>query len=131
MVVSQWQVLLPARLCYTRPMTEQASDRSTLPLKLLPAYLGTNSIAEALRTVQGQRVLWLEILINDQLDLAPWQSEPAMQQAYQTACRWYTQYRRLLTSLFDRAPLPSDSGPIDFRDYRTFAEAVYFAYAHR
>jgi hypothetical protein len=112
-------------------MTGHASDRSTSPLKLLPAYLGTNSIDEALRTVQGQRMLWLEILLNDQLDLGPWQSEPAVQQAYQTACRWYTQYRRLLTSLFERAPLPSDSGPIDFRDYRTFAEAVYFAYAHR
>jgi hypothetical protein len=112
-------------------MTEQASDCSTSPLILLPAYLGTHSIGEALRTVQGQRVLWLEILLNDQLDLAPWQSNPAMQQAYQTACRWHTQYHRLLTSLFDRVPLPSDSGPIDFRDYRTFAEAVYFAYAHR
>ncbi len=35
-----------------------------------------------------------------------------------------------LTYLFDRVPLPADSGPIDFREYRTFAEAVYFAYAH-
>ena len=118
-------------LCYTSPMPEPASQHSTSSLKLLPAYLGTASIDAALRTVRGQRVLWLEILLNDQLDLAPWQSDPAMQQAYQTACRWYTQYRRLLTSLFDRAPLPSDSGPIDFRDYRMFAEAVYFAYAHR
>ena len=118
-------------LCYTGPMSEPASQYSTSSLKLLPAYLGTASIDDALRTVRGQRVLWLEILLNDQLDLAPWQSDPAMQQAYQTACRWYTQYRRLLTSLFDRAPLPSDSGPIDFRDYRMFAEAVYFAYAHR
>jgi hypothetical protein len=60
-------------------MIERASDRSTSPLKLLPAYLGTTSIGEALRTLQGQRVLWLEILLNDQLDLAPWQSDPAMQ----------------------------------------------------
>ena len=112
-------------------MSEPISEHSTAPLKLLPAYLGTDSISEALRTVQGQRVLWLEILINDQLNLAPWRSDPAMQQAYQTACRWYTQYRRVLNSLFERAPLPVDSGPIDFRDYRLFAEAVYFAYAHR
>ena len=107
------------------------SNRSTSPLKLLPAYLGTDSIDVALRTVQGQRVLWLEILVNDQLDLVPWRSDPAMQLAYQTACRWYTQYRRVLSSLFERTPLPGDSGPIDFRDYRLFAEAVYFAYAHR
>lgn len=76
-------------------------------------------------------MLWLEILVNDQLDLIPWQSDPAVQVAYQTACRWYTQYRRLITYLLDRAPLPVDAGPIDFRDYRVFAEALSFVYAHR
>ena len=130
-VFPRWRVLLPAMLCYTDPMSEPAPEPSTSSLKLLPAYLGMASIGDALRTVRGQRVLWLEILLNDQLDLTPWQSDPAMQQSYQTACRWHTQYRRLLTSLFNRAPLPSDYGPIDFRDYRMFAEAVYFAYAHR
>ena len=112
-------------------MSTPAAHSRASSLKLLPAYLGTSSIDEALRTARGRRVLWLEILLNDQLDVSPWQSDPAMQEAYQTACRWHTHYRRLLTSLFDRAPLPADSGPIDFRDYRTFAEAVYFAYAHR
>jgi hypothetical protein len=111
------------------------SDLSTQPptptLKLLPAYLGTTSIQEATQTARGRRVLWLEILLNDQLDLTPWQSDPAVQDAHRTACRWYTHYRRLLTYLFDRAPLPIESGPIDFREYRMFAEAVYFAYAHR
>jgi hypothetical protein len=101
------------------------------PLTLLPAYLGTSSIAEAIRTVRGRRMLWLEILVNDQLDLTPWKSEPEVQAAYQTACRWYTQYRRLITFLLDRTPLPSDAGPIDSRDYRTFAEALSFVYAHR
>ena len=118
-------------LCYTSAMLESISQHPRSSLKLLPAYLGSASIDDALRTVRGQRVLWLEILVNDQLDLTPWQSDPAMQQAYQTACRWHTQYRRLLTSLFNRTPLPPDSGPIDLRDHRLFAEAVYFAYAHR
>ena len=85
---------------------------------LLPAYLGTDSIAEAIQTARGRRMLWLEILVNDQLDLVPCISDPAVQAAYRTACRWYTQYRRLITSLLGRAPLPSDTGPIDFRDYR-------------
>lgn len=101
------------------------------PLTLLPAYLGTSSIAEAARTVRGQRMLWLEILVNDQLDLTPWKSDPAVQAAYQTACRWYTQYRRLITFLLDRTPLPIDAGPIDSRDYRAFAEALSFVCAHR
>jgi hypothetical protein len=99
--------------------------------KLLPAYLGATSIREALQTSRGRRILWLEILLNDRLDITPWLSDPAVRQAYQTACRWHTQYRRLLTYLFNRTPLPVDHGAIDFRDYRTFAEAVHFVYAQR
>ena len=95
-------------------------------LVLLPAYLGTDSVAEAIQTPRGQRILWLEILVNEHLDLSPWSSEPAVQQAYQTACRWYTHYRRLLTSLLGRTALPPDHGPIDYRDYRAFAEVLSF-----
>lgn len=112
-------------------MSDSAASQPPLSLKLLPAYLGMTSIEEAIHTARGRRVLWLEILLNDQLDLTPWHTDPAVQEAYQTACRWYTQYRRMLTYLFNRTPLPLDAGPIDFRDYRTFAEAVYFAYAQR
>lgn len=106
------------------------SHLSSTPLKLLPAYLGTDSIEVALATARGRRILWLEILVNDRLDPAPWLDNPAMQQAIQTACRWYSRYSRLITFLFDRAPLPPDPGPIDFREYRTFAEALHFAYHH-
>jgi len=101
------------------------------PLLLLPAYLGTDSIAEATRTARGKRMLWLEILVNDQFDLTPWASEPTVQLAYQTACRWYTRYRRLITFLLDRTPLPADTGPIDTRDYRAFSEALAFVCAQR
>lgn len=101
------------------------------PLRLLPAYLGTDSIAEAVKTARGRRALWLEILVNDRLDLSPWESDPAVKAAYKIACRWYTQYRRLITYLLNRTPLPSDPGPIDTRDYRAFAEALSFVCAHR
>jgi hypothetical protein len=52
--------------------------------------------------------------LNDQLDLAL-QSEPAVQQAYQTACRWYT--HRRLSHLFRAGsialdPVRSTSGTI-------------------
>jgi len=107
-----------------------ASHQSSTPLKLLPAYLGTDSIEAALATARGRRILWLEILVNDRLDLSPWHSHPAMQEVFQTACRWYSHYSRLITFLFHRAPLPTDPGPIDFREYRTFAEALRFAYSH-
>ncbi len=97
-------------------------------LRLLPAYLGTDSVHEALQSARGRRILWLEILVNDQLNLAPWEQEPGFDEAYRTACRWYRQYRGLITFLFNRRPLPEDRGPIDFREYRTFAEALRFAY---
>jgi hypothetical protein len=48
-----------------------------------------------LATARGRRILWLEILVNDQLDLSPWRSNPAMQKVFQTACRWYGHYSRL------------------------------------
>jgi hypothetical protein len=94
------------------------STSSQPPLKLIPAYLGTSSIAEALQTARGPRILWLEI----------WLSNPDFRKAYQTACRWYTHYQRLITYLFNRAPLPHDPGPIDFREYRAFSEAACFVY---
>ena len=109
----------------------ESPQASKDPLLLLPAYLGTNSIGDALKTARGRRILWLEILVNEHLDLSPWKAEPAVEEAYQTACRWYTHYRRLLTSLLNRAPLPSDRGSIDYRDYRIFAEALSFVCSHR
>ncbi len=111
--------------------TQPLMQEPVSPLRLLPAYLGTGAISEAIQTERGRRMLWLEILVNDRLDLAPWQFEPEVQVAYRTACRWYTRYRRLMTFLGDRTPLPVDAGPIDDRDYRTFSEALSFVYAHR
>lgn len=118
-------------LWYTPRMSDSGiSHHPSAPLKLLPAYLGTDSIEAALATARGRRILWLEILVNDRLDLSPWRNHPPMQEAFQTACRWYSRYSRLITFLFNRAPLPADPGPIDFREYRTFAEALRFAYHH-
>ena len=109
-----------------------ASPQTPPPaFRLLPAYLNTDSVEEALRTPRGRRILWLEILVNDQPDWSRWRDDPEFEAVYLNACRWYTHYRRLITFLFNRTPLPDDSGPIDFRDYQTFAEALQFACHHR
>lgn len=105
-------------------LTPPASSQPSL--KLLPVYLGTSSITEALQTGRGRRILWLEILLNDQFDPMPWLHDQDFCEVYKTACRWYTHYRRLITSLVNRAPLPQEPGPIDFREYRAFAEAAHF-----
>jgi hypothetical protein len=98
-------------------------------LKLLPAYLGVASLDEALRNPRISRILWLEILVNDSIE---WKAlgQPLVQEAYETACRWYTRYRTLVSGLVPRAPLPEDHGPIDERLYRRLAEALEFAHAH-
>lgn len=98
-------------------------------LKLLPFYLGTASLDDALHHPRIARILWLEILVNDTIDWPALRS-PCVQEAYRTACRWHTRYRTLVSSLVSRAPLPEDHGPIDERLHRQFAEALEFVCAH-
>lgn len=98
-------------------------------LKLLPAYLGVASLDDALRHPRIARILWLEILVNDSIEWTVLR-HPQVQEAYGTACRWYTRYRTLITGLVSRAPLPEDHGPIDERLHRQLAEALEFAHAH-
>jgi len=100
------------------------------PLTILPAYTGVASLAEALEDPRAVRLLWLEILFNERLDVAPWGEDPAVRAASTKARRWYTHYRSLIHSLLPRAPLPHDPGPIDPREVRLFAEALRFVTDH-
>jgi len=105
--------------------------RSTTPaLKILSVYTGAASLGEALQDRRGVSLLWLEILVNDRLDLAPWMERPEVQAAYKKACRWYTTYRSLIESVLHRAPLPAELGPVDSREHRLFAEAIRFVAGH-
>ncbi|GEM_PF-1041408 len=119
-----------ARLLYSLLMNPSAASPVTPPLRLLPVYTGAASIDEALQDQQGIRLLWLEVLVNDRLDLTPWLERREVQEAYRKACRWYTTYRSLIETLLRRAPLPADSGPVDPREYRLFAEAIRFVATH-
>lgn len=111
-------------------MNRSAAPSTTSTLKLLPAYTGATSIGEALQDRRGVRLLWLEVLVNDRLDLTPWLERREVQEAYKKACRWYTTYRSLIETLLSRAPLPADPGPVDPREYRLFAEAIRFVVGH-
>ena len=102
----------------------------SVPMKVLPAYTGLSTLDEILESPRAVRLLWLEILVNEHLDLVPWQHHPAVQQAYEKAGRWFTTYKSLVTSMIARHPLPHNPHPIDFREYRVFAEALRFATAH-
>ena len=113
-------------------MVSMVSDSSThrsARLLLLPSYTSVGTIHDALADPRAARLLWLEILVNDRLDLSAWEHHALIQDAYQKACRWYTVYKSLIESLLPRRPLPSNPGPVDQREYRTFIEAIQFAAA--
>jgi hypothetical protein len=107
-------------------MPNNSTPAAPHSLKILPAYAGLNTIEEVLQVPRARRLLWLEILFNDQLDLKAWQDHPEVQEAYHKACQWFTTYRSLIHSVLPRVSLPLDTGKIDQRDYRTFAEALQF-----
>ncbi len=119
-----------SRIPYTFLMNNQTDRVSSSKLTLLSAYAGVETIEEALQVPRAARLLWLEILVNEQLDLTVWKDRPEVQEAYSKACRWYTTYRSVLNAILSRTPLPHDAGPIDFREYRTFAEALRFVAPH-
>ncbi len=119
-----------SRIPYTFLMNNQTNRVSSSKLALLSAYAGVETIEEALQVPRAARLLWLEILVNEQLDLTVWKDRPEVQEAYSKACRWYTTYRSVLNAILSRTPLPHDAGPIDFREYRTFAEALRFVAPH-
>ena len=102
----------------------------SLPMKLMPAYTGLSTLEEILENPRAVRLLWLEILVNEHLDISPWQHHPAVQHAYEKACQWFTTYKSLIESMIARRPLPHNPQPIDFREYRVFAEALRFATPH-
>ncbi len=115
---------------YTKAMSAKRSTGSPSTLKLLSVYTGVSTIEEALECPRACHLLWLEILVNEHLNLIPWQQHPQVRQAYDKACRWYTTYKTLIDSLIPRSPLPSNPHPVDFREYRMFAEALRFATSH-
>jgi hypothetical protein len=111
-------------------MATKIPSSNSPALRILPAYTGAHTLEDIVQDSRAIRLLWLEILINEQLDVTPWLDRADVREAYVKACRWYTTYRSLIRSVLDRAPLPVEAGPVDPRDYRTFAEALRFVAAH-
>jgi len=68
-------------------MHDSLTTPSSPVLKILRAYTRLNSIEEVLQIARARRLLWLEILFNDQLSLKPWQDHAEVQEAFGKACR--------------------------------------------
>ena len=99
-------------------------------MKILTAYTGAVSLEKALEDPRAARLLWLEILVNDELDLGSCRENPLVDSAYTKACLWYTTYRRTIDSFLKRKPLPAVHGRVDERELRIFLEAMRFAASH-
>jgi len=99
-------------------------DETTVT-KILPYYAGVHRLSDVLKEHRTVRYLWLEILFNDTVK---WEEmdNPLVQEAFHKASLWYSQYRRLISSSIQRAPLPYRSGKIDRRDERQFMEGFQF-----
>ncbi len=103
-----------------------------MSLKVLPFYAEeVECLDDALRHRRSARLIWLEILLNPELDWTTLAHDPRLHEAFQKACRWFTRYRRLVTSFIPQLDLPRDDGPIDARDRRVFVEALRFVSTHR
>ena len=104
----------------------QSHHTLSASFKILSAYTGLESIDAVLDLPRAKRLLWLEILFNDVLDLTLWEQHPEVQAAHMKACRWYTTCRIFIHAVVARNLLPLDFGTIDYREYCTFAEALRF-----
>ena len=63
-------------------MPNNSTPPSFTALKILPAYTGLNTVEEILQISRARRLLWLEILFNDQFDFKSWQYDLEVQEAY-------------------------------------------------
>jgi len=99
------------------------------PLRLLPYYTGDQTLEAALKHPADLRLLWLEILLNDDFPWDSYRHLPKVEAAYEKACLWYGHYKTMIDGHIGRAPLEAKTGKIDEKEIRTFQEALNFASA--
>ena len=93
-------------------------------LRIIPSYTGDEALEDALKNPRSARLLWLEILLNDEV---PWEdhlANPLVRSAYEKACIWYSHFLTLVNGHTGRQPLPTRDGTIDMREHRRFLEAL-------
>lgn len=96
-------------------------------LKLIPFYTGIKTLEDVFKDRRSLNLLWLEILLNDNI---PWESYfniTEVRTAYDKACVWYSHFKTMIESYTGRKPLKIiKRDAIDDREYRKFLEALNF-----
>lgn len=104
----------------------QNTAKQGVPLRIIPFYIGLQSLEASLKDPKSQRLLWLEILLNGDFPWENYRDLPVLEAAYEKACIWYSHYKTMIDGLVGRPPLPRKIGKIDEREVRKFQEAIYF-----
>ena len=95
-----------------------------IPLQIISNYTGDQALDEALRNPRSAQLLWLEILLNDEVHWEDHLANPQVRNAYEKACTWYGHFKTLVDGHIGRKPLQTRDGPIDMREHRRFLEAL-------
>lgn len=94
-----------------------------MKLKVIPAFTGKDysSIEEILKDRKTKKLLWAEILFNDEIDWEKYKSK--VKEDYKKAAVFYTNFRYLFKN---RKPLPEIKEKLDEKEIRRFEEIYRF-----
>jgi hypothetical protein len=96
------------------------------PFRIIPYYTGDETLEEILKNPKSVGLLWLEILLNDEILWENYLNRPEIKSAYEKACVWYAHFKTMIEGHAGRKPLEVRMGKIDDREYRRFLEALNF-----
>ena len=97
-----------------------------IKLKIIPHFAGLTTLKNALEDKRGQKLLWLEILLNGDINWEDYCDIPEINTAYEKACIWYTNFRSMIDAYVKRPPLRVMKGRVDDREYRRLIEVLNF-----
>ncbi len=94
-----------------------------MKLKIIPAFTGKEylSIDEILKDKKAKKLLWAEILFNDEIDWEKYKEK--IKEDYKQAAVFYTNFKYLFKN---RKPLPEIKERVDERKIRRFEEIYRF-----
>jgi len=97
-----------------------------IKLKIIPYFTTLATLKNALEDKRGIKLLWLEILLNGDINWEDHCDIPEIKSAYEKACVWYTNFRSMFDACVKRPPLRVMKGRVDNREYRRFIEVLNF-----
>lgn len=93
---------------------------------MIPFYTGDESLEAALNNPKSVRLLWLEVLLNEEVPWEEYLDRPDVSVAYEKACAWYSQFKTMVEGHAGKRSLPLRRGEVDMKEYRILLEALNF-----